>query len=112
VIRLMEKSICPPWAFCMEKLKTKTLWIIAITSGLCVAFSFVIATPIGMLADKILLARFAEQWTQSHDPDSVWSSMAVAEDIFAFTTYLIAFIALVCGTFAAWALYKRRRSKI
>ena len=94
--------------FMFEKIKTKTLWIIAIASGISFVLSPFIATPIGTLADKILLSRFAEQWSQTHDPSLAWQSMALGDNIFAFTTYLIASVALVVGLIAARALYKRR----
>ena len=96
------------WLFCMKKLKAKTLWAIVLASGLCAALSFVIATPIGMLADKILLARFAEQRSLTHSVNP-WQYMDLGEQIFTFTTLFIAFVALVCGSWAAWTLWKRRR---
>jgi len=70
----------------------------------------IIATPLGMLADKILLSRFAEQWSQSHDPSLAWQSIALGENIFAVTTLLIALTALVCGVPAARVLYKRYKT--
>jgi hypothetical protein len=95
----------------MKKLKTKTLWAITIASGFCFALSFVIATPIGMLADKILLARFTEQWSQTHAADPFWY-MTLGEQVFTFTTLFIAFVALVIGVLAARELYKRKRSNV
>ncbi|OGG48691.1 hypothetical protein A3C18_02400 [Candidatus Kaiserbacteria bacterium RIFCSPHIGHO2_02_FULL_54_11b] len=90
----------------MKKLKTKTLWVIAIASGLFFILSPLIATPIGTLADKILLARFAEQWSLTHSADPFWY-MALGEQIFTFTTLFVAFVALVFGVLAARELYKR-----
>ena|SRR3989338_6418635 len=94
------------WLFCMEKLKTKTLWVIAIASGLFFILSPLIATPFGMLADKILLAHFAEQWSLTHSANP-WQYMDLGEQIFTFTTLFIAFVALVFGVLAARELYKR-----
>lgn len=96
----------------MSKYKTKTLWIIAIASCVCFLISPLLATPFGTLADNFLLTRFAEQWPQSHDPDLVWTSLVLGEQIFTFTTLFIAFVALVCGLFAARVLYQRKKNNI
>ena len=97
------------WFFRMNKYKAKTLWVISIGSGLAFLLSPLIATPVGTLVDNILLTRFAEQWTQSHDLQLVFDSMALGENIFTFTTGFIALVALVFGVIAARELYKRKR---
>lgn len=94
-----------------EKFRTRTLWIIAIVSGACFLISPILATPIGSLADSILLERFKAAWLASHDT-SPWSYMAAGENIFTFTTYAIAFIALVSGSMAVWMLYKRKHDHV
>ena len=92
----------------MGKLKTKTLWVIAIASGICFVLSPILASPIGTLVDKILLERFEASLPTSYNPSLAWNSLALGEDIFTATTILIALLALVCGSWAAWTLYKRR----
>ena len=95
----------------MGKFKTKTLWIVVIVSGVSFVLSPLIATPIGTLADKILLSRFAEQWPLTHSADP-WRYMALGEQIFTFTTLFIAFVALVFGVLAARVLYKRKHLSV
>lgn len=90
----------------------KLLVGILAVSVLCFFFSSLIATPIGTLADKILLAQFIEQWPQSHDPRLVWESVALSERIFAITTSVINAVALILGAAAAWTLYQRKRVSV
>lgn len=77
-------------------------------SIICFFLSPLIATPIGTLADSILLERFQAAWAMSHDPTLPWRSLAAGENVFAFTTGLIALVALTLGVFAAREIYKRR----
>ncbi|OHA72104.1 MAG: hypothetical protein A3A27_02125 [Candidatus Wildermuthbacteria bacterium RIFCSPLOWO2_01_FULL_47_18] len=92
--------------FMFEKLHTRTLWIIATVSGGSFLLSPVLASPIGNLADSILLEGFEAAWLGSRV--SPWQYMTLGENIFTAATVLIAFLALACGSYAAWTLYKRR----
>ncbi len=91
----------------MERIKTRTLWLIAIAGGVCFLLSPVLATPIGSLADKILLERFEATWLVSHDA-SPWWYMTFGENVFTAATIVIALLALTCALWASWTLYKRR----
>lgn len=92
----------------MGTLKTKTLWVIAVASGICFVLSPILASPLGNLADSILLERFEASWSASHDPSLAWQSLTLGENIFTVATILIALLALTCGSWAAWTLYTRR----
>jgi len=95
-----------------EKLHTKTLWIIAVVSGMCFLLSPILATPIGNLADSILLERFQAAWSASHDPSLAWQSLRSSENIFAAATITIALLSLICGSCAVWTLYRRHKNQV
>jgi len=89
-----------------EKRHTKTLWVIIVVSGMCFLLSPILATPIGDVANSLLLGKFEASWVASQDL-SPWQYMALSENIFLSATVLIALTALMFGSYAAWALYRR-----
>ena len=68
------------------KFETKTLWTIVIASGLLFILSPFVATPIGNIADSILLERFEASWAVSHDSSLAWQSLTLGENIFTVAT--------------------------
>jgi len=105
-----------------EKRHTKTLWVIIVVSGMCFLLSPILATPIGDVANSLLLGKFEASWVASQDLNpwqymalseniflsaTPWQYMALSENIFLSATVLIALTALMFGSYAAWALYRR-----
>lgn len=74
----------------------------------CFFLSPLIATPIGNIADRVLLERFEAAWVTSHDPSLAWQSLMLGENVFTAATIVIALLALICALWASWALYKQR----